>query len=123
MSGLKKTFSIRFLIVAVFAIIVVTSTLSTPTALGLMGTVEQVEIRNLQFVGGVEGGNDAIKVTVVNTGSMSAIITNGSAYRGGNRVLSTWSKPPFNRHESYISNPEKRNLRSHNSDTQTRHTS
>jgi hypothetical protein len=78
----KKTFSISFLIVEVFALIVVISAFSTPDALGLMGTAEQIQIRNLQFVEAVDGSNDAIKVTVINTGSSSAIITNSSAYKG-----------------------------------------
>jgi hypothetical protein len=82
MIWLKKTFSIRFLIIAVFALIVVISTLSTPTALGLMGNAEQVAIKNLQFVEGVDGSNDAIKVTVINMGSASVIITKSYAYKG-----------------------------------------
>jgi hypothetical protein len=78
----KITFSIRFFIVAVFTLIVVISALSTPAGLGLMGTTEQVAIKNLQFVEGVEGSKDTIKVTVINTGSTSAIIINSSAYKG-----------------------------------------
>ena len=80
MSWFKKPFSISFLIVAVFTLIVVISAFSTPAALGLMGIAEQVGIRNLQFVEGVDGENDGIKVTVTNTGSMSAIVTKGSVY-------------------------------------------
>ncbi len=76
----KKTFSISFLIIAAFVLSVVISVLSTPNALGLMGTAEQVAIRNLQFVERFDGANDAIKITVINMGSTSAIITNSSAY-------------------------------------------
>jgi hypothetical protein len=78
----KKTFSISFLIVEVFTLIVVISALSTPEALGLMGTTEQVAIKNLQFVEGVDGANDAMKVTVINMGSSWAIITKSYAYKG-----------------------------------------
>jgi hypothetical protein len=83
MIRLKKTFSISFFIVAVFPFIVVISALSTPNALGLMSaTAEQVAIRNLQFVEGVDGANDAMKVTVINMGSSSATITKSYAYKG-----------------------------------------
>jgi type III secretory pathway component EscR len=77
MSRLKKTFPISFFIVAAFAIIVVISASSIPVALGLMGIAEQIEVRNLQFIDGVNGANDTIKVTVINVGSSSATITNG----------------------------------------------
>jgi hypothetical protein len=51
-----------------------------------MDNTEQIGVRNLQFIDGVNGANVTIKVTLTNTGSSSVTITDGSIH-GANRAL------------------------------------
>jgi hypothetical protein len=93
MRRFKKIFSISFLIVTVIVTIVTINTMSTPAS--LMGIVEQLSIRNIQLIGGVDGAKDSIKVTIINTGSVSTTITNGSVYTGISEFINHGSNCPL----------------------------
>ena len=73
----KKILYFSLLSFAIMAFIIFQVSSQSAT-LGLMGIAEQLSIKNLQFIEGVNGANDAIKVTVINVGRTSATITKGS---------------------------------------------